>query len=231
MDHAVSLVQTYLHLNGYFTTTEYPIVESSAPGKWRSVTDIDVLAFRFPKASHHLNGRFDELPLPGAEADPLLEVPNDRIDVVIGEVKEGRASMNVPATDPGVLRAVLTRFGCFDATDELIEKLRAGGSATTSSGYQVRILVFGGQPRDTPDLPCHLISLGQVLKYLQDYVRDNWKMLRHIQFKDPAFGFLMTLEKAKRGERRTRRDTPENFQGDGNRRRTGGNGDDEEDDE
>jgi hypothetical protein len=25
-------------------------------------------------------------------------------------------------------------------------------------------------------------------------------MLRHMQFKDPALGFLMTLEKAKRGE-------------------------------
>jgi hypothetical protein len=24
-------------------------------------------------------------------------------------------------------------------------------------------------------------------------------MLRHLQFKDPAFGFLMTLEKARRG--------------------------------
>ena len=29
MDHAVSLVQTYLQLNGYFTSAEYPIIASA----------------------------------------------------------------------------------------------------------------------------------------------------------------------------------------------------------
>ena len=29
---------------------------------------------------------------------------------------------------------------------------------------------------------------------------EDWDVLRHLQFKDPAFGFLMTLEKARRGE-------------------------------
>jgi hypothetical protein len=38
-----------------------------------------------------------------------------------------------------------------------------------------------------------------VLAFLQEYVRKHWQMLRHLQFKDPAFGFLMTLEKARRG--------------------------------
>jgi hypothetical protein len=38
-----------------------------------------------------------------------------------------------------------------------------------------------------------------VLTFLQSYVRKHWHMLRHLQFKDPAFGFLMTLEKARRG--------------------------------
>ncbi|HEU4521726.1 MAG TPA: hypothetical protein VFT12_06970, partial [Thermoanaerobaculia bacterium] len=47
--------------------------------------------------------------------------------------------------------------------------------------------------------PCRIISLGHVLQFLQEYVRKHWHMLRHLQFKDPAFGFLMTLEKARRG--------------------------------
>ena len=38
-----------------------------------------------------------------------------------------------------------------------------------------------------------------MLQFLQAYVRKHWHMLRHLQFKDPAFGFLMTLEKARRG--------------------------------
>lgn len=221
MDHAVALVQTYLHLNGYFTATEYPVVEALGQGRWRSVTDVDLLAFRFPRASMHVDGQLDTAnQLPQAEPDTILSVPNDRIDVVIGEVKEGRATMNLSSMEPAVLRAVLARFGCFDDPEPLIEKLREQGAALTSDGYQIRVVIFGGQPREMPPLPCQVISLGQVLKFLTDYVRSNWKVLRHVQFKDPAFGFLMTLEKARRGERRTRREPPDRFAGDGNRRRT-----------
>ncbi len=50
MDHAVSLVQAYLQLNGYFTSAEYPIMQSAGKGSFRTVTDIDILAFRFPGA-------------------------------------------------------------------------------------------------------------------------------------------------------------------------------------
>jgi hypothetical protein len=28
MDNAVALVRAYLHVNGYFTVTEYPVVEA-----------------------------------------------------------------------------------------------------------------------------------------------------------------------------------------------------------
>ena len=48
MDHAVSLVQAYLQLNGYFTSAEYPIMSGNVRKGYRSVTDIDVIAFRFP---------------------------------------------------------------------------------------------------------------------------------------------------------------------------------------
>ena len=51
MDHAVSLVQTYLQLNGYFTSAEYPIMASAGRNGVRSITDIDILAFRFPRVS------------------------------------------------------------------------------------------------------------------------------------------------------------------------------------
>lgn len=49
VDTAVALVQTYLQLNGYFTVTEFPVIESSGPGG-RSVTDLDTLAVRFRNA-------------------------------------------------------------------------------------------------------------------------------------------------------------------------------------
>lgn len=47
MDHAVSLVQAYLQLNGYFTSAEYPIIAGAGRNGFRTLTDIDILAFRF----------------------------------------------------------------------------------------------------------------------------------------------------------------------------------------
>ena len=52
MDNAVALVQTYLHVNGYFTIAEYPIIGSGRHGGYRAVTDLDILAFRFPGANN-----------------------------------------------------------------------------------------------------------------------------------------------------------------------------------
>ena len=50
MDNAVALVQAYLHVNGYFTVAEYPVLESLRHGGYRSITDLDILAFRFAGA-------------------------------------------------------------------------------------------------------------------------------------------------------------------------------------
>lgn len=203
MDHAVALVQTYLQLNGYFTTAEYPIIEAVGMDSFRSVTDIDILAFRFPNASMLARRRNGSFFL--GKPDAMLDASDERIDLVIGEVKEGKVHLNSPANDASVLRLVLARFGCIEQVDEVARQLLAKGSVITPEGYRVQVIIFGGLPRGAPAVPCKVISLGHVLKYLQEYVRANWKMLRHIQFKDPAFSFLMTLEKAKRGERRTRR--------------------------
>jgi hypothetical protein len=41
MDSAVALVQSYLHVNGYFTVAEYPVLEALREGTPRRVTDVD----------------------------------------------------------------------------------------------------------------------------------------------------------------------------------------------
>lgn len=33
----------------------------------------------------------------------------------------------------------------------------------------------------------------------QSYIRQNWEFVRYAQFKDPVFGFLVTIEKAMQG--------------------------------
>ncbi len=50
MDHAVALVETYLQINGYFTVAEYPVIEATGRDQFKTATDLDILAFRFPGA-------------------------------------------------------------------------------------------------------------------------------------------------------------------------------------
>jgi hypothetical protein len=201
MDHAVALVQAYLQLNGYFTSAEYPIIAGAGRNGFRTITDIDVLAFRFPTGApmaRHARKAPKGLDMTGL--DPGLAVPTGQIDMIIGEVKEGRVGINSGIRDPEVLRTVIDRFGeVGDETGRVVEQLLKHGTAEIQSSYSVRLIAFGSFPPGSPVPPCRIISLGHVLQFLQAYVRKHWGMLRHLQFKDPAFGFLMTLEKARRG--------------------------------
>jgi hypothetical protein len=202
MDHAVALVQAYLQLNGYFTSAEYPIIAAAGRNGFRTLTDIDVLAFRFPSGLPSPATAHKRAPraLDMNDVDPGLGIPADSIDMVIGEVKEGRVGINSGARNPEILKTVVGRLG--DSTidsDAVVADLLEHGSATLPSGFAIRLIAFGSFPPGAPVPPCRIISLGHVLDFLQRYVRKHWSMLRHLQFKDPAFGFLMTLEKARRG--------------------------------
>jgi len=202
MDHAVSLVQAYLQLNGYFTSAEYPIIAGAGRNGFRTITDIDILAFRFPSGLPLAQTPKRRMPhgLDVSEIDPGLGVPTDSIDMIIGEVKEGRVGINSGIRDPEVLKAVISRLGnSAEEDDRVVDDLLKTGTATLQSGYAVRIVAFGAFPPGAPVPPSRIVSLGHVLDFLQSYVRRHWSMLRHLQFKDPAFGFLMTLEKARRG--------------------------------
>lgn len=201
MDTAVSLVQAYLRVNGYFTVAEYPVLEATRGGGYKMATDLDLLAFRFP----HVGGpvvrteRGSEQPVPFAP-DPQLGVPEDDADMMVGEVKEGRAKLNPAVRDPDVLAVALARFGCCpgDRAVEAAEELLRRGSAHLPVGHRIRLVAFGGTggggggPVDTT------VSLGRVTEYLRSYLRKHWEVLRHAQFKDPTLGLLATLEKAER---------------------------------
>jgi hypothetical protein len=200
MDHAVALVQAYLQLNGYFTSAEYPIIASAGRNGFRTITDIDILAFRFP-SGEPLATKTRKAPkgLDLSGLDPGLAVPVEQVDMIIGEVKEGRVGINSGIRDPEVLRTVINRFGEVGDTDRVVQQLLRAGAAEIPPSYSVRLIAFGSFPPGEQVPPCRIISLGHVLQFLQMYVRKHWHMLRHLQFKDPAFGFLMTLEKARRG--------------------------------
>lgn len=199
MDHAVSLVQAYLQLNGYFTSAESPIFTGAGRKGARTITDIDVLAFRFPNGVPSTRKRRGVHTLDVTDIDPGLGIPAESIDMVIGEVKEGRVGINSAVRDPTVLRAIVSRFGGVADYEAVVRELMDTGTATIPPAYSVRLVLFGAFPPGEEVPPCRIISLGHVVQFLQKYVSRHWHMLRHLQFKDPAFGFLMTLEKARRG--------------------------------
>jgi len=200
MDHAVSLVQAYLQLNGYFTSAEYPIIAGAGRAGFRTITDIDILAFRFPTGLPTVQGCRTPQGLDISDIDDGLGVAPDTIDMIIGEVKEGKVGINSGIRDPEVLKAVIGRFGdSAEESEQVVRSLLETGIAKLPSGYVVRLVAFGAFPPGQQVPPCRIISLGHVLTFLQRYVRKHWHVLRHLQFKDPAFGFLMTLEKARRG--------------------------------
>src|SRR4029079_5511406 len=94
MDHAVSLVQAYLQLNGYFTSAEYPIIAGAGRKGFRTISDIDILPFRFPAGfPTAVPHRRDPQGLDVSDIDSGLGVPPDTIDMIIGEVKEGKVGL------------------------------------------------------------------------------------------------------------------------------------------
>lgn len=199
MENAVALVRTYLQLNGYFTVTEYPVVETRNDGHYKCVTDLDVLAFRFPSARGHAVGKTQRRRKAPLQLDEHLGVDAERMDLIIAEVKEGKGRFNRNIHDKEVLACVLERFGCVDRAQirKLVGRLARKGSAETDDGRRVRLVVFAAE-RDR-DLPpsITLIELGHVLEYIESHIDRYWQMISNSQSKDPAFSFLVTLRKAK----------------------------------
>jgi hypothetical protein len=197
MDTAVALVKTYLQANGFFTVTEYPILESVGLTT-RTVTDIDILALRFPGAG----GISSEAPTGGLriEPDDALEVSDTQIELIIGEVKEGAAELNKAARDPAVVAAALRRFGALDPEieKELVRELLEDGEALHPAGIRVRQMVFATKPPTRRHYSYLWMNIGHIAEWLQVRVEQHWDEIKMIQSKDPALSFLLLFEKARR---------------------------------
>lgn len=203
MADAVDLVRAYLHLNGYFTVSEYPVLERLPGGEHRMVTDLDLLAFRF-KGAGPVAMTLGSGPAPPSallEPDPVLGSSREESDMIVAEVKEGEAQLNRAARDPRVLKAALTRFACCDSREvaQIVERLLRKGEAQTGHGHRIRMLAFGSTLPQIRSDRFAAISLGHVVAFLRAHLRDNWDLIRPAQLTDPALGFLSLIEKAERG--------------------------------
>ena len=200
MDTAVSLVQTYLYANGYFTVTEYPVLEHMATATPRTVTDVDVLAVRFPGAgSISVNGDTGGIAF---EPDPELDTSDQTIDVIIGEVKEGAAELNKAARDPLVLRAAIGRVGRIrpEIADDLVASLIEHGHAMHPAGIRLRLIVFASKAPTRPHVTYTWMSHGHISRWLREQLRSRWDVMKSVQSRDPALGFMLLDEKAVRGD-------------------------------
>ncbi|GMQ94560.1 MAG: hypothetical protein BMS9Abin12_2055 [Acidimicrobiia bacterium] len=199
MDIAVALVRSYLQANGFFTVTEYPILESVGLTT-RNVTDVDVLALRFPGAG----GFGSDNPTGGLriQPDPELALMEDQIEFIIGEVKEGTAELNKAARDPAVVAAALRRFGSIrpEVEAELVKKLIDTGVAFHPAGIRLRQMVFATKAPTRRRYAYLWMDIGKIAEWMRTQVHENWDQVKTIQSKDPALSFLLLFEKARRGE-------------------------------
>ena len=197
MDTAVALVQAYLHVNGYFTVAEYPILEAHRGDHARTVTDLDILAFRFAGAGHHvIRGRDGERLGHDVSTDPVLRCPPDRPDMIVGEVKAGPARLNAAMRDPAVLQVALRRFGCCGPADvgNVARQLIAHGRASTPEGHSIRVVAFGDVHQHEQHRAGTVVPMRHVVRFLQGYLREHWDVLRHAQIRDEALCVLALLQ-------------------------------------
>ena len=130
--------------------------------------------------------------------DPVLELDNDTIDVIVGEVKQGQAELNPGIKDHGVLHSVLRRVEWIYAADirDVIEGLqresihrspsRGGGTVRT------RLVAFGRSHHSN----LNTVSLSHMVSTMLDFFERHEDAFRPIQFREPAPAFLSLLLKA-----------------------------------
>jgi len=202
LNPAVSLVRTYLLLNGYFTSTEIPVIKKGSDGLYFEVTDIDILALRFPRASHIVAqgrpGPLDDLHFP---PDPELDIPSDAMDLIIGEVKAGRPRLNPRMRSEDTLYRALVRFGFCppDRLDRAVEELKATGETWVRDGgvavpSRVRIAAFGDGEENRGE-GYTVIPLKRVMEFVKGHLKKHRDVLHPVRLTDPTLGLLHLLEK------------------------------------
>lgn len=202
MNTCVALVGAYLRFNGYVTVPEQPVlVGQGKPYRYHTATDVDILAVRFPNAAVVVPREYgaveDDLHL---EIDDVLELQEDTVDVLIGEVKSGKPRLNEGLRDPDVLYATLRRVDPgFDAPiHETIQHLiRNGEAMCKSSGkkWRFRLVAFGeGQPA-LEGGPYMVVQMRHVARFLLQTMREHHQVWKDAQFGDPVLDLLHMFDK------------------------------------
>jgi len=192
VDPAVALAQAYLQLNGYMTVTEFPITRGSGAAA-TSVTDIDLIALRFPGA-RAVGARAGD----GPETDPLLKVGDSTMDLLICEVKEGKARLNPNLGRSDTLTRTLERVGCCPpdhVAHHVDSLLRRGMAQMDHQGVpcRARIAVFAGRAGRPPNTL--VVPLAHAARQVWQFLHEHEAELHATQFSQPALAQLSLLAK------------------------------------
>lgn len=195
MDSSVALARAYLELNGYFVLTELPVQVGEGHG-FRTATDIDLLAVRLPHAAELIAGHRAHARDLLLGQDETLENDPARIEVLLGEVKRGRAQVNPGYFDPAVLRFALRRTGCcpideIDATAAALARLGAVETRTAQGhACRVRLASFAGEPVTLRPAGIFSVGLDHCVAFIRERLANYRGPLRGAYFRDPVLNLL-----------------------------------------
>ena len=198
MDTGVGIVKAYLELCGYFVLAELPVRKQEGPA-YRDVTDVDILAVRFP----HPPATETELTTSSLHLllgiDPRLQIFEQGVDVVIGEVKEGRAELNPALRRLETIAFALRRLGCCppaEVSEQAANIARMGSQEMRMNGMRcrIRLILFAGQAFAQSSHP-FTVPLGWCIEFIQDRMKAAPKAMAGTQWKDPTLGFFALLAK------------------------------------
>ena len=199
MDTAVALVKSYLELCGYFVLAELP-VRAHHEGGYSDVTDLDVIAVRFPHAPLTGSRRTDRPLEVYLGTDPALRTSPDGVDVVIGEVKEGQARLNPALRRDETIAFALRRLGCCPEShlDEEARLIRHAGARKMSmpgrTPCRVRLVSFAGHGVAS-DHGVLTVSLSHCVDFIANRLMESRDVLGGAQFKDTVLGLLALQDK------------------------------------
>jgi hypothetical protein len=198
VDIAVNLVENYLRLTGYMTLSEFEVQRRDSKGRFKTITDVDIMGIRFPGDVYlgdpHRKADYELLVID----DPVLELESETIDVIVGEVKQGKADLNPGIKDHGVLHSMLRRVEWIygERLDSVIQGLQRDGvhRAPSRGDGQVRTRLVAFGRSDFSNI--NTIALGHIVSTMLAFFEEHEDAFRPIQFREPAPALLRLLLKS-----------------------------------
>lgn len=197
VDIAVNLVESYLRFNGYLTLSEFEVQARNERGVFEAVTDVDIMAVRFPGDVVVGDPDGDMAKMMVIE-DPALRLEPGQIDVIIGEVKQGAPEFNPGIRRHVVLASLLQRVRSLFTRDlnEVVDELARFDICLTPGRdggiVRVRLVAFGR----SQEHGLHFIGHGHIVRTLMGFISGLDDAYRPVQLHEPAPALLALLVKS-----------------------------------